>query len=90
MSGVGQFEFDLDFYTNTSLSRISTEDDFKNIGETVFAGVKPAQSMSGIQFYFDSCEGKVFFNLFRSEPPQYFVLSIIFLQLPMSLIDQLH
>jgi len=56
MSGIGQFEFGLDFYTNTSLSRISTEDDRKNIGETVFAGIKPAQSMSGIKFYVDFCE----------------------------------
>ena len=67
MSGIGQFEFGLDFYTDTSLSRISTEDDLKNIGETVFAGIKPAQSMSGIKFYVDSCEGKVFVNLLCSE-----------------------
>ena len=73
MSGIGQFEFDLDFYTDTSLGRISTEDDFKNIGETVFAGIKPAQSMSGIKFYVDSCEGKVFINLLSPELPQYFV-----------------
>ena len=62
MSGIGQFEFDLNFYTDTSLSRISTEDDFKNIGETVFAGIKPAQSIEGIKFYVDSCEGNGFFS----------------------------
>ena len=36
------------------MSRISTEEDFKNIGETVFAGIKPDQSMAGIKFYVDS------------------------------------
>jgi len=58
MSGIGKFEFNLDFYTDTNLSRISTEDDFKHIGKTVFAGIKPAQSISGIKFYVDSCESK--------------------------------
>ena len=61
MSGMGQFEFNINFYTDTSLSRISTENDFKNLGETVFAGIKPAQSVAGIKFYVDSCEGTVFF-----------------------------
>ena len=61
MSGVGQYEFNMNFYTDTSLSCISTEDDFKNLGETVFAGIKPAQSIAGIKFHVDSCEGTAFF-----------------------------
>ena len=63
MSGMGQFEFNINFYTDTSLSRISTENDFKNLGETVFAGIKPAQSIAGIKFYVDSCEGTACFSL---------------------------
>ena len=88
MSGIGQFEFDLDFYTDTSMSRISTEEDFKNIGETVFAGIKPAQSMAGIKFYVDSCKGTVFLFLKFRYISIFSAINTIF-KLPMSLIDQL-